>query len=203
MFKLVVFLLLGAIMNVLVSYSCVAWSSPWPGGTAIELPVPGRSWPRKVPMNWPAPRGLFASSSLGHSVVFAHCDLQPAEQIEDPIRFYIQGLEQYGWPLRAIESEIRSIQGTIERSADAGAVADFIDFGKYPGRRVPLRPIWSGVVVNTISHAAILWLFSPGPFALRRFVRRKRGLCVKCSYDLRGNSGAGCPECGWQREAGS
>jgi len=27
------------------------------------------------------------------------------------------------------------------------------------------------------------------------------GHCPHCNYDLRGNSGSGCPECGWNREA--
>ncbi|MCH7813010.1 MAG: hypothetical protein IID40_03220 [Planctomycetes bacterium] len=33
------------------------------------------------------------------------------------------------------------------------------------------------------------------PFALRRN-RRKRGLCLKCGYDLTGNTSGVCPECG-------
>ena len=36
--------------------------------------------------------------------------------------------------------------------------------------------------------------------AARRLIRRKRGLCIKCGYDLRGTEHEVCPECGWQRE---
>ena len=74
----------------------------------------------------------------------------------------------------------------------------------YGASALPLRPIWPGFAINTIFYAAILWLLTLGPFALRRHLRRKRGLCAKCGYDLRGNSGGGgrggCPECGWRRE---
>lgn len=33
----------------------------------------------------------------------------------------------------------------------------------------------------------------------RRTLRKKRGLCPMCGYDLRGDLDAGCPECGWNR----
>ena len=50
-------------------------------------------------------------------------------------------------------------------------------------------------------HAALLWLLLlAGPRALRRHIRRKRGRCVKCGYDLHGELDAGCPECGWGRK---
>ena len=35
-----------------------------------------------------------------------------------------------------------------------------------------------------------------GEVALRRHIRRKRGLCVSCGYDLRHADHAACPECG-------
>ncbi len=34
----------------------------------------------------------------------------------------------------------------------------------------------------------------PGPFALRRFIRRKRGLCPACGYPT--GESAVCSECG-------
>ena len=70
----------------------------------------------------------------------------------------------------------------------------------YDIRALPLRPIWPGFAINTIFYAAILWLLTLGPFTARRMIRRKRGQCIKCGYDLRGTSEGGCPECGWRRE---
>ncbi|MDY7107705.1 MAG: hypothetical protein SYC29_03620 [Planctomycetota bacterium] len=74
------------------------------------------------------------------------------------------------------------------------------------GRVVPLAVIWPGFVVNTLFYAAVLWLLIPGPFVLRRMIRRKHGRCPKCGYDLRGQPpevgaapGKACPECGWNR----
>ncbi|MEE9128668.1 MAG: hypothetical protein V3T84_01525 [Phycisphaerales bacterium] len=69
-------------------------------------------------------------------------------------------------------------------------------------RALPLRPIWLGFTINTVFYAAVLWLVMFGPFTARRMIRRKRGCCIKCGYDLRGTSGGGgggvCSECGAQ-----
>ena len=65
-------------------------------------------------------------------------------------------------------------------------------------RGLPYRPIWPGFAANTVFYAALFWL-PFAPFALRRMIRRHRGLCLKCGYDLRGST-EGCPECGWERE---
>jgi hypothetical protein len=65
---------------------------------------------------------------------------------------------------------------------------------------VPYHPIWAGFAGNTVFYAMILWLLIPGPFLLRRHIRRRRGRCVKCGYDLRGDLAHGCPECGWKRQ---
>ena len=66
-------------------------------------------------------------------------------------------------------------------------------------RPIPFRPVWPGFPINTLFYATLLWLVTLGPFAARRVIRRKRGRCIKCGYDLRGTSGGGgeaCPECG-------
>ncbi len=49
-------------------------------------------------------------------------------------------------------------------------------------------------VITTLLYATSLWLLIPGPFALRRFIRVKRGLCPACAYP-RGESDV-CSECG-------
>jgi hypothetical protein len=72
------------------------------------------------------------------------------------------------------------------------------------GRFVPLLPIFPGFAINTVFYATILWLLFFAPFTLRRWRRIRRGLCVKCAYDLRGrppapgddSSSTVCPECG-------
>ncbi len=61
---------------------------------------------------------------------------------------------------------------------------------------LPLRPIWTSFAVNTFFYAAVLWLLIPGPFALHRLIRRRRGLCLACGYDLRHAEHEACPECG-------
>ena len=79
-------------------------------------------------------------------------------------------LDNAGLPLRAFESD---------------------------GHEWYMRPIWPGFAINTVFYAGILWMLFAGPFALRRRSRRRRGLCVKCGYDLRGSVDANaCPECG-------
>ncbi len=50
-------------------------------------------------------------------------------------------------------------------------------------RALPLRPIPVGFAVNTIFYAAVLWLLTGEPFVLRRAIRRRRGLCLKCGYE--------------------
>ena len=59
---------------------------------------------------------------------------------------------------------------------------------------LPVRPIWPGFAINTIFYATLLWLVIPGPFALRRFLRVRRGLCPKCAYPM--GESAVCSECG-------
>ncbi len=62
---------------------------------------------------------------------------------------------------------------------------------------LPKAVVWPGFAVNTLFYAAILWLLIPGPFALRRLVRRRHGLCPACGYDMKhAKHDQGCPECG-------
>ncbi len=100
----------------------------------------------------------------------------------------------WGWPILAMRHETRlparprpsfSLQPTA--SGQLGSNAEMF---------LPNKPIWPSFALNTIFYAAILWPPIRGPFVLRRQIRRKRGLCVVCGYDLRHAEHDVCPECG-------
>jgi len=74
-------------------------------------------------------------------------------------------------------------------------------FNRIRYQRIDLNP-WTYIVFVSFplwilpllfaAHPAIA--FMRGPF--RRYRRRKKGLCIKCGYDLTGNVSGVCPECG-------
>ena len=109
---------------------------------------------------------------------------------------------QAGWPLRSMAGErwraaapftaLQPVVRTLALPAGPGAV----HVAAFPiqQRFAPLRPLWPGFAVNTLFYAAILWLLIPGPFALRRFLRSRRGLCPKCAYPM--GASPVCTECG-------
>ena len=69
-------------------------------------------------------------------------------------------------------------------------------------RALPYWPIWRGLAVDTSFYATILFVLLGGIDFTRRELRRVRGRCIKCGYDLRGDFSTGCSECGWGRENG-
>jgi hypothetical protein len=66
-----------------------------------------------------------------------------------------------------------------------------------------LRPWWPGFLLNTLIYAAATWLLLfVGVRHGVRFVRRRRGRCPRCGYELAKGKLSACPECGWGRERG-
>lgn len=64
---------------------------------------------------------------------------------------------------------------------------------------LPLRPIPVGAAINTLLYAALLALVWMALRATRRLIRRRRGRCVHCGYDLKHEYASGCSECGWNK----
>lgn len=79
---------------------------------------------------------------------------------------------------------------TLSRSRSPAAMA-------FARSALPLRPIWTGFLINTLLAAGVLVLLVRGQRATRRFVRARRGRCPACGYDRAGlDASAACPECG-------
>lgn len=61
---------------------------------------------------------------------------------------------------------------------------------------IPMQPLWRGLLLNIAIWSAASWCCFSASGLLKRSLRRRRGLCPACAYDLRGSSDGRCPECG-------
>ena len=61
---------------------------------------------------------------------------------------------------------------------------------------LPYLPLVFGFLINSFLYGVIIWFFFGGMNELTRLLRRHRGLCEGCAYDLRGTEHEACPECG-------
>jgi hypothetical protein len=73
-----------------------------------------------------------------------------------------------------------------------------------PFKRIP-RIAWqcflADVAFYMLTLAALRWLITR-PFRLAvELSRLRKGCCIACGYDLGYDFRAGCPECGWRRNA--
>ncbi len=106
----------------------------------------------------------------------------------------------HGWPLRAFAAESwqysKAVQGSTPPSFERLRWGCTI--AATPRGRIilPLRPIWSGLAADTAVFAACSWMLAAVLGGARAALRRSRGCCARCGYDLRGLAGAPCPECG-------
>ena len=130
-------------------------------------------------------------------------DLRPAElapswaQLRTPpdTDHAVRWVQAFGWPVVSLWRDYGS-GGHFREPPELlhGLRVTFLPPDGAFQRAVPINPAWPGFAVNTLFYAIVLWLLIPGPFALRRFIRMRRGLCPACAYP-RGES-AVCSECG-------
>ncbi len=117
---------------------------------------------------------------------------------------------QAGWPARCLNGGIRCSNPPLviecvdalllPESKTSNAKANPHYSSLPTGRIFVYRPIWWGLIINIMFYAVLLYAIATGWRYSRRYVRHKRGHCIKCGYDLLSDSRRGCPECGWGRE---
>lgn len=109
-----------------------------------------------------------------------------------------------GWPLPCLRYWILDTGGwnrsgfwwtkgppfTIARGWSVGSTSA----GPLDPRVIPLEPIWSGLLLNTLVFGAAFLAFGTGLSMLRARGRRRANRCVSCGYPL--GELACCPECG-------
>ncbi len=178
--KLVVFVMLGAVVTVGVAWGCVMGMPGYRSGSEFvtaELPEP-----------WgPTKRDVFLSTNLAVGVRIDCFLVVDRRHLSDWFIVCVAG-----WPCPALQGAEHLRQ---ERRTTMG-VLDSWWRTRHRMRPAPHRPLWPGFFTNTLFYAVILWALWSAPFAARRIIRRRRGRCVRCGYDLRYADHDACPECG-------
>ncbi len=210
---LVVFLVLGAVVNVGVAWGCAVrlqhdwytfstqggdshrYYDDWKWGNETEhlgwqLRIEKRFGCTRCWANYAgsspvdattAPDGVFPSWTQLHHLPM----LAPA----GGMTFFPFLDEAYGWPRPALWLTWYQSTSTQLDTSVPGS-------WKVSGFYLPVRQILPGCLINTLFYGAILWALWSAPFATRRLIRKRRGRCVRCGYDLRHAEHDVCPECG-------
>lgn len=205
--KFVVFLLLGAIVNVAVAWGCALSAKTPPiydETTRCPEITPGdlNCWTDNRQNGWPKwPTSKHEIRSSGCRVVY----LSREANALLATAFDIWQVKS-GWPLDAMKGvgrrtwHVPTFNIMIESSARSAVLApDNIPFLRLSEPKLlPLDPVWPGFALDTSIYATLAWFCTIGSFRLRRLVRKRRGCCSECAYDLRGKFSSRCPECGAQ-----
>jgi len=110
-----------------------------------------------------------------------------------------------GWPIRSLTwfdyvsptgaAPPSALQKVWDGGIDVGLAATPGPSGRFGvSRRVPIRPLWAGLLANVAFWSITAAATGVIAVAWRRARRRKRGLCEACAYPVSGL--ATCPECG-------
>ena len=214
------FLLAGAVVNVGVAWEGARWSwdhrqpisrvviadSPgWKHSSYVRLGVEDDRLFAGLASSGPeVPVGVYAIRELLSDVGVAITSLADGE-------FWFARRLRCGWPLTCLRASCRygqpaeferwtppERQKYYERCWQGALLLGWrTPFNNQP-RVLPLRPLWPGFIANTVFYATLVWL-PTCPFVLRRFLRVRRGLCVKCAYPM--SETAVCSECGTELPA--
>jgi hypothetical protein len=203
--RVVVFLLLGAVVNVAVAWGCALWS-PF----TRFYDTPPKSYPAWLDSlvgynaSWryhggigyqeliieelldPRTLGVFDESSNSADRLFSTSFYSP---------FDTPAATVSGWPCKSLWSNMRITRDDPRTLLPGLPIPNALPaVAPSTNRRFSLNPVWPGFAINTFFYAAIPWLLFAAPGRVRRWRRIRRGLCAKCAYPI-GTSDV-CTECG-------
>jgi hypothetical protein len=193
--KLVLFLLVGAIINVAVAWGCALVISPngfssasWQSAQHADYAIWQSAQPAEAP-RWPG--WVYRSDTLGaHFLAIASASMKSTY-----VESYVFRQRESGWPMYSCGGSAwykysRTTPGAPWIVLEVHPHRAFI----LPRRIIPTGPIWKGFTIDTLLYAALLWMVFVVPGTLRRLLRVRHSLCPGCGYPI--GLSAVCTECG-------
>jgi hypothetical protein len=215
LFRLGPYVAIGVLLSLSVAWSCALWS-PLRGSRALTDVEASVVLRRLTGMfeNRGAPQGV-RNWGFGWAFVFAVDATIPAPDVSTPVSGRSRGrhatalvqlptspddrlvhIVTAGWPVTCLTGERHTIGVATQRHGLAEPPRAVRELSVKPRRVLPLRPMWPGLAANTALYASAVWMAVPGSLLLRRSLRRRRGQCGGCGYNLRHVDHQACPECG-------
>lgn len=114
-----------------------------------------------------------------------------------------RSIDLRGWPMHALWCAPEETVEAVKHEARFGIALESmpVTTGWQPRlATLPLAPLWTGFAIDTLLYAAMWFLPIFSFVRIKRFIRRRRGRCVMCGYQLKDIS-AGCSECGHGRDS--
>jgi hypothetical protein len=201
---------LGIVVTIAVAWGCEVSRQPFGGATLWSMRTPGgEGWSYWVDRRQGTLRIYRVFSDDRVETWIAPAPWRPAPRwsaVHEPAsaavrqrQDYVQGVERAsGWPFVAMRSDNSSLfarwPGT--QLQDGWEVRPPVQADGEAAIILPLRPIWPSFAIDVMAYGAAAFMLLFGPGFVRRAMRRRRGACVRCGYDLRGTTGGVCPECG-------
>ncbi len=209
MFKLVLFLLLGAVVNVAVAWGCSL--------LIRELPVVNERYPNAADAKLIWSRYSRDDWPKATTKAFLHNDgsVVVGGDLRETIRFGVSHVMLTTHRITVLRADhwfVNEIRAGWPAASFRGAAVDtsppakvesvdgfVVTVGTIPAQQViprrtapvpderliPYGPLWGGLAINTLFYAVILWAAPLAYTMTRRFIRYQVGRCPMCGYDLR------------------
>lgn len=142
------------------------------------------------------PNGQFVNLADRYSVIDAADDPRPLYARPDyPGYMHGYSYRACGWPRPAAEGRFVINNGPSQATSVSRYERMYVVSFAGQDAQIPLRPIWLGVLANTLFYTVLtLPVLAAGRWWRTRH-RRKKQRCVACGYELSEPMGA-CSECG-------
>ncbi len=216
--------LTGCAISIAIACCLTRWTSMAPGQAIAKDRRTGPAsyftydesltWPDGAPVHWPEPQQGFFGSGIG--VRFSGYHYSRGFNAHEVRRLDVREVRA-GWPFLCLgwqswKDEFDSMRGGVggvgrQNVRVPGTNRPYIDLKRWltprgtavyalneVHQRLPLAPLWPGLVFNTLMYGGLVWFCCFGVFAWRKRRRLRRGCCPACGYPA-GVSDV-CSECG-------